>query len=67
MSMTPSQQRQKSIAMADALRHHRYSQVDAERTNDAHSEPAPSKAIEAAGRRVNEATRKEEMTIGDRE
>lgn len=64
MSMTPSQMRQKSIAQADALRHHRYGQVDRERTRDAHSEPPTSPEITAAGKRVNRATAKEDKDIG---
>jgi hypothetical protein len=61
--MSPEQMRKKDAARTESLRHARYSQADGERSQP-RQEPEASKAIEAAGRRVNAATRKEEETIG---
>lgn len=63
MSMTPEQQRQKSIAEDNALRHQRYAQADGS-FKDGHSEPMNSPAIHAAVARVNAATAKEEADMG---
>jgi hypothetical protein len=61
--MTPDQMRQKSIAQDTAERHARYAQADGS-MKSMNTEPKQSGAIEAAGRRVNAATAKEEASIG---
>lgn len=64
MSMSPEQMRQKSLAQDIAERNARYASADGS-MRKAHSEPYHvSPAIEAAGRRVNAATAKEDATIG---
>lgn len=60
---SPEQMRKKQAAMAESLRHKRYSQADGERSAE-REVPEPSRAIAAAGKRVEAATRKEQMTIG---
>jgi len=64
MTISPEQMRQKQAAMAESQRQARYSQADHERSHDAFSEPAASKPIEAAGKRVKAATDKENASIG---
>lgn len=61
--MSPEQMRKKSEAQAEALRHARYAQADGGMNMGAH---APSEPIEAARKRVNAATAKEDADIGGR-
>jgi hypothetical protein len=63
MTMNAEQMRKKSIAQADALRHARYAQADGS-MKQMNTSPPQSPAIEAAGRRVNAATAKEDASIG---
>lgn len=63
MAMSPEQMRQKSLAQDTAERHARYAQADGS-MKKMNTEPAQSPAIEAAGRRVNAATAKEDASIG---
>jgi hypothetical protein len=55
--------RKKSLAEAESLRHARYAQADGS-MKMAPEVPPNSGAIEAAGRRVNAATAKEDADIG---
>lgn len=54
--MSPEQMRKKSLAMAEADRHARYSKVYGGEGRD---EPPQSRAIEASEKRVRAATKKE--------
>lgn len=63
MSMSPEQMRKKSLAEDESLKHARYAQADGSMRKP-NTAPAPSAAIEAAGRRVNAATAKEDASIG---
>lgn len=63
MTMSPEQMRKNSLAQTEALRHARYAQADGS-MKKMNTEPAMSPAIEAAGRRVNAATAKEDKDIG---
>ena len=63
MTMSPEQMRKKSLAEDEALKHARYAQADGS-MKKMNTQPAPSAAIEAAGRRVNAATAKEDDSIG---
>ena len=63
MSMSPEQQRKKSMAEADSLRHQRYAQADGS-MKESNSEPMNSPAIHAAVSRVSAATAKEDADIG---
>lgn len=63
MSLSPEQMRKKSMAMDEAQRHARYAQADGS-MKSMNTEPGMSPAIEAAGRRVNAATAKEDASIG---
>jgi hypothetical protein len=56
--------RQKSIAMAESLKHHRYAEADVERHKE-NTEPVNSYRIHGELQRVERATHKEEMSIGD--
>ena len=62
MSMSPEQQRKKSMAEADSLRHQRYAQADGS-MKESNSEPMNSTAIHAAVSRVSAATAKEDADI----
>lgn len=59
--MSPEQMRKKSEAMAESQRHARYAQADGSMKS---GNTGTSPAIEAAGRRVEAATAKEDATIG---
>jgi hypothetical protein len=61
--ITPEQQRKMSLAQDESLRHARYAQADGSMKKGNES-PPQSSAIEAAGRRVNAATAKEDASIG---
>lgn len=61
--MSPEQQRKKSEAEAESLKHARYAQADGSMKSE-NTSPQNSQAIEAAGRRVDAATAKERATIG---
>ena len=62
--MSPEQMRKKSLAQDESERHARYAQADGS-MKSAHSEPySVSPAIEAAGKRVDAATAKEDASIG---
>lgn len=61
--MSPEQMRKKSIAEAESLRHARYAQADGS-MKKMNTSPRESSAINAAGRRVNAATAKEDADIG---
>lgn len=61
--MSPEQMRKKSLAQDEAERHARYAQADGS-MKKMNTEPAPSRAIEAEGRRVKAATDKETASIG---
>lgn len=62
--MSPEQMRKKSLAQDEAERHARYAQADGS-MKAAHAEPYHvSPAIQAAGKRVNAATAKEEASMG---
>jgi hypothetical protein len=61
--ISPEQQRKKSLAEDESLRHQRYAQADGS-FKDGHSEPMNSPAIHAAVARVNAATAKEDASIG---
>ncbi len=63
MSMSPDQQRQKSIAQDTAERHARYAQADGSMKNP-NTAPVNSTAISASVARVNAATAKEDASIG---
>ena len=63
MSLSPEQMRKKSLAMDESYRHARYAQADGS-MKKSNTQPAQSNAIEAAGRRVNAATAKEDASIG---
>lgn len=63
MTMSPEQMRKKSLAQDEAERHKRYSTVDGEQKQQ-NTQPKTSGAIEAAGRRVKDATMKEDLDIG---
>lgn len=63
MSLSPEQMRKKSLAMAESERHARYAQADGSMRHE-NTQPAPSREIEAAGRRVKAATDKENASIG---
>ncbi len=62
--MSPEQMRKKSEAMAESLRHARYASADRMSGVD---EPPQSKAIDAAGKRVEKARLKEENDIGGKD
>jgi hypothetical protein len=64
VTISPEQMRKKSAAMAESQRQARYSQAEYERSHDAFSSPAQSKAIDASEKRVKAATDKENATIG---
>lgn len=61
--MSPEQMRKVSLDQAESLRHARYAQADGS-MKKMNTQPPQSAAIEAAGRRVNAATAKEEADIG---
>lgn len=63
MSLSPEQMRKKSLAQDEAESHACYAQADGS-MKKGNMAPALSSAIEAAGRRVNAATAKEDATIG---
>jgi hypothetical protein len=63
MSLSPEQMRKKSEAMEESYRHARYAQADGS-MKAPQMVPETSPAIQAAGRRVNAATAKEEASIG---
>lgn len=63
MTMSPEQMRKKSLAEEEALRHARYAQADGS-MKKGNTSPPQSRAIEAAGRRVDAATEKEDKDIG---
>jgi len=62
--MSPDQMRQKSLAQDTAERHARYAQADGSMKSASEKPYYVSPAIEAAGRRVNAATAKEDASIG---
>lgn len=64
MSLSPEQMRQKSLAQDTAERHARYAQADGSMKKYPQQQYSVSPAIEAAGRRVNAATAKEDASIG---
>jgi len=64
--MSPEQMRKKSLAQDEAERHARYAQADGS-MKKMNTQPAQSSAIEAAGRRVNAATAKEDASIGPKD
>ena len=64
MALSPEQMRQKSIAQDTAEKHARYAQADGSMKSAREKPYYVSPAIEAAGRRVNAATAKEDASIG---
>ena len=66
MSLSPEQMRKKSLAEDESMQHLRYSQADGERSKP-NTEPLNSYRIHAEEARVNAATHKEELSIGDKE
>lgn len=64
MSLSPEQQRKKSEAEAESLKHARYAQADGSFKAYPQQQYSVSPAIEAEGRRVKAATDKESRDIG---
>lgn len=64
--MSPEQMRKKSLAQDEAERHARYAQADGSFKKEDNQAYYVSPAIEAAGRRVDAATAKENKDIGGR-
>ncbi len=62
--MSPEQMRKKEAAQQESERHARYAQADGSMKSASSREYYVSPAIEAAGRRVNAATAKENASIG---
>jgi hypothetical protein len=62
--MSPEQMRKKEAAQTESERHARYAQADGSMKSASSREYYVSPAIEAAGRRVNKATAKEDASIG---
>lgn len=62
--MSPEQMRKKEAAQNESERHARYAQADGSMKSASSREYYVSPAIEAAGRRVNAATAKEDTSIG---
>jgi hypothetical protein len=63
MTASPEQMRKMSLAQDEAERHARYAQADGS-MKKMNTSPPQSSAIDAAGRRVNAATAKEDASIG---
>ena len=64
MALSPEQMRKKSLAQDESERHARYAQADGSMKQGNEQAYYVSPAIEAAGRRVNAATAKEDASIG---
>jgi hypothetical protein len=62
--MSPEQMRKKEAAQTESERHARYAQADGSMREARSKEYYVSPAIEAAGKRVNKATAKENADIG---
>jgi hypothetical protein len=63
MTVNAEQMRKREAAQTEAERHARYAQADGS-MKQMNTQPPQSPAIEAAGRRVNAATAKEDASIG---
>ena len=64
MSMSPEQMRKRSEAEAESLKHARYAQADGSFKAHPQQQYSVSPAIDAASRRVDAATDKENKSIG---
>lgn len=64
MAISPEQMRKKSMAQEESLRHARYAQADGSMKKYPQQQYNVSPAIKAAGRRVEDATAKEDKSIG---
>jgi hypothetical protein len=62
--MSPEQMRKKEAAQQESERHARYAQADGSMKSASSREYYVSPAIEAAGKRVNADTAKENASIG---
>lgn len=67
MSLSPEQMRKKSLAQDESEKNARYAQADGSFKKYPQQEYYTSPAIQAAGKRVNAATAKEDASIGEQD